>query len=273
MPFHKISLGKLECIALEDNSRIIDLRNELPQVPEELLLSAIKENGGTDFHAKVGFNNLLIKTEQYLVLIDSGTGSDKLIESLAEAGFHPKDIDYLVITHSDFDHIGGMDNFAKAKIVFPKTAFDLWTTEISRNKMIESFQEVFLKFLTAEFVAKGVEFRQHYGSEKLPSLLSRMILVKEEEEFLPGFRMVATTGHRPDHFAVEIISEEKTLLHIADGWRHKIQVKHPDWHSIYDSYPDQMAESIGVAIKRAKEKNAILFGAHFEWPGFVFSDY
>ncbi len=272
MPFHKISLGTVDCFALEDNSRIIDLRNELPQISEEALLSALKENGKTDFHTKIGFNNLLIKTKQYLVLIDCGTGNDQLIDSLAEAGFSPNDIDYLVITHSDFDHIGGMDHFEKAKIVFPKTAYDLWTTEISRNKMIESFEEVFLKFLSPDFVAKGVEYREHYGSEKLPSLLSRMILVKEEEEFLPGIRMVATPGHRPDHFAVEISSEGKTLLHIADGWRHKIQLEHPDWYSIYDAYPEQMAQSIGIALKRAEEKNAILFGAHFEWPGFVFND-
>jgi len=268
MPFHRITLGQFQCYALEDNSRIVDIRNEITQVSAKELLAAMKESGYDDFHVKIGFNNLLVKTPEFLILIDAGTGNDHLVDSLAEAGYAPEDIDYLVITHSDFDHIGGMDHFTKAKIVFPKSAYDLWTTAISRAKMIASFQEVFLKFLAPDFVAKGVEYREHYGAVKLPSLLSRIILVKEEEVFLPGMKMFATPGHRPDHFAVEITSDENTLLHIADGWRHKIQMLRREWYSIYDSYPEQMAESIGLVLKRAEEKEAMLFGAHFEWPGF-----
>lgn len=272
MAFHKFTIGSLACFSLEDNSRTVDIREELKQVPEGELLAALKENGNSDFQVKIGFNILLVKTAEHLVLIDCGTGNDKLIESLAEAGFSPDDIDYLVITHSDFDHIGGMDHFTKARIVFPKAAYDLWTTPISREKMIETFQEVFLKFLAADFVAKGVEYRQHYGSEKLPSLLSRMVLVKENEAFLPGFKMIATPGHRPDHFAVEISSNGETLLHIADGWRHKVQVQHPEWYSIYDNYPAQMAESLALAVKKAKENKALVFGSHFTWPGIIHSD-
>lgn len=272
MPFHKFTLGQLECYALEDNSSIIDVRNEFPQLAESVLLAAMKENGYTDFHVKIGFNNLLIKTADHLVLIDAGTGENNLVDSLAEAGFKPKDIDYLVITHSDFDHIGGMDHFENAKIVFPKSAYDLWTTEISREKMIGTFKEVFSKLFPDDFVTQGVSYRQHFGAEKLPSLLSRIILVREEEAFLPGIKMLATPGHRPDHFAVEITSDEQSLLHIADGWRHKIQMEHPDWYSVYDSYPDQFAESIELALKRAKENKSMLFGAHFTWPGLLSLD-
>jgi len=272
MPFHEIKLGSFDCIALADNSNIIDLRNELPQIAEDVLLEALKAEGKDGFQATVGFNNLLIKTANHLVLIDCGTGINKLLDSLSEAGYQPEDIDYLVITHSDFDHIGGMDHFTKAKIVFPKTAYDLWTNEISRDKMIASFQEVFQKMFPPDFIKEGVAYRQNYGTTKLPSLLSRIVLVKEEEEFLPGFRMLATPGHRADHYAVEICSEEHCILHIADGWRHSIQMKYPEWYSIYDSYPEQMAESLQKALKRAEEKKAILFGAHFEWPGFVSLD-
>ncbi|MFK7806694.1 MAG: MBL fold metallo-hydrolase [Saprospiraceae bacterium] len=268
MPTHQITLGQFQCYALEDNSTITDVRNEFTQVPEDELLAAMQANGYKDFHVKIGFNNLLIKTPEHLVLIDCGTGENNLVNSLREAGFSPDDIDYVVITHSDFDHIGGLDFFTNARIVFPKTAYDLWVTEISREKMITSFVEVFSKLFPKNFVEEGVKYRRHYGSQKLPALLSRIILVKEEEQFLPGLRMIATPGHRPDHYAVEISSEEQTILHIADGWRHKIQKEHPEWYSVYDNYPDQFAESIKLALNRARDKKAMIFGSHFTWPGF-----
>jgi glyoxylase-like metal-dependent hydrolase (beta-lactamase superfamily II) len=267
MPFHQFTLGQWTCYALQDNTRMIDTRDEFPQLPENVLLEALNKRGFTDFHVHIGFNNLLIQTGEQLVLIDSGTGTDKLNDSLAEAGFSPDDINYLLITHSDFDHIGGMDHYKKARIVFPKTAYDLWTTDVSRVKMIESFQEVFSKFLAPDFVARAVEYRKNYGAVKLPSLLPRLVLVREEEEFLSGFRFLAAPGHRSDHFAVELTSDGNTLLHIADAWRHQIQMDHPDWYSIYDYYPDQFAESVALLLERAREKKVVLFGAHFEWPG------
>ncbi len=122
-------------------------------------------------------------------------------------------------------------------------------------------------FLDPGFVAKGVQYREHYGAIKLPSLKDRIILVKEEEEFLPGIRFVGTSGHRSDHFTVEIHSDGATLLHIADGFRHMVQAQHPDWYSRFDSYPDQMAESLTMILQRAEKKKALLFGSHFMFPG------
>ncbi len=254
-------------ISLEDNRQAIDVRNEMGQVPEDQLLAAMQSHGYADFNTQIGFNILYVKTDNYQILIDCGTGMNNLLESMQSAGLDPERIDYLVITHSDFDHIGGIDNFPNAKIVFPKYAYDLWTTENSRNEMIEKFQEVFLKFLDPKFVAKGVEYRHHYGGEKLPGLLNRMLHVEPEEEFLPGFKMVFTPGHRPDHYAVEIESEGETLIHIADGYRHLIQVEHPDWYSRFDSYPEQMKESLLLINERIKEMDALVFGSHFTFPG------
>ncbi len=263
----RFKLGNISCIALEDNNQQVDIRVELGQVDEDQLLKAMKDNGYDGFDVKIGFNCLYLEQNGKHILIDCGTGSNDLITSMKNVGLDAKDIDYLVITHSDFDHIGGLDLFKKAKIVFPKLAYDLWTDDSERAKMIDKFKEVFLKFLAPDFVEKGVAYRENYGTIKLPGLKDRMLFVEPEEQFLPGIKMIHTPGHRPDHYAVEIDSDGHTLLHIADGFRHKIQVQHPDWYSRFDSYPEQMAESLTKVLDLAKEKNALLFGSHFQFPG------
>jgi len=267
MPTHQFKLGALNLISLQDNAQTIDVRQELGQIPEAELLTAMQLHGYNDFNTLIGFNILFVQTEHHKVLIDCGTGMNELLESMSEVDLSPEEIDYLIITHSDFDHIGGIDNFLNAKIIFPKPAYDLWTNDMIRKGMIENFKTVFLKFLDPDFVAKGAAYREDYGANKLPSLNQRIQLVKEEEEFLPGFKMIFTPGHRPDHFAVEIESEGETLIHVADGYRHVIQVDHPDWYSRFDSYPEQMAESLVLINDRIKAKKALVFGSHFTFPG------
>ncbi len=265
--FYKFALGDFDCIALEDNQRDIDVREELVQVDEEKLLAAMKANAYEGFDIRIGFNCLLIDTGSQNILIDAGSGKDKLSDSLMAAGYSNDQIDVIVVTHSDFDHIGGLQGFPNAKIIFPSYAYELWTTEKSRIEMIENFKSVFSKFLPADFVSKGAAYREHYGSTILPSLKDRITLVEADEEFLRGFRLVFAPGHRPDHYAVEITSGDQTLMHIADAFRHAVQIENPNWYSRVDSYPEQMAESLSMLVKKAIEKDALLFGSHFQFPG------
>ena len=55
----------------------------------------------------------LIDTGDGLILIDAGFqhAIHLLIESIWEAGFNPKDIKYLILTHGHFDHFGASDEF------------------------------------------------------------------------------------------------------------------------------------------------------------------
>ena len=56
-----------------------------------------------------GANCYLITSESEIVLIDTGwTGSGKkIVDYLKGLGKNPSDIKYIVLTHSDIDHVGG----------------------------------------------------------------------------------------------------------------------------------------------------------------------
>lgn len=84
---------------------------------------------------------LLIETDNGLVLVDSGFGSedaahprprlsrflirllgvrldpmDTAVEQVRELGFKPKDVRHIVLTHLDFDHAGGIADFPGATV-------------------------------------------------------------------------------------------------------------------------------------------------------------
>ena len=174
----------------------------------------------------------------------------------------PGDIDTIIITHGDGDHIGGIRAFPNARFTLERAAWDAWTSDVGRAEMIEQFIKLFRGKMPEDALAQRVHGRGIYGSEVLPALEARVDLVDPEEEFLPGIRLIAAPGHRSDHMAVEIQSVGETLLHIVDGIRHPIQVVHPEWTSFIDSFPEQLTETNRMLFQRAAQKGALVFATH-----------
>ena len=266
--FYKFQLGKFSCIALEDNTKQIPIQKQFPSVNEQALGAAM-EASGADMLVPVGFNCLYIDTGTKKILVDTGRGTDKLLDSLQNAGISPDSIDIVILTHGDSDHVGGIENFPSVQFAMPKMAYDIWTHDASRDIMLADYKRVFESMILPEDLTKGLDFREHYGSELLPSLKNRLTLVDLEQDIVPGVRMIDARGHRLDHFAVEIESEGQTILHVVDAFRHPIQITNPDWYSVFDSDPASMGVTTRHLLARMQEKKALLFLAHLPFPGLM----
>lgn len=269
-PFHKFKVGNFTCYSLIDMHGPRDMWATFPTVPKDQLQAALDEGGYSADWVRHG-NVLLIDTGKYKVLVDAGLpteGGGLLVSSLEAAGFSPDDIDVVMITHGDGDHIGGLANYTKARIVMPEDSYRLWTEDT------EGMLEEFLRLLRDNMNVVGDQLAAaRNGRLAYPnsfnSFKNRLDLVQPEDDILPGIRFVAAPGHRRDHFAVEVHSEGETLLHIVDAFRHPIQCKHPDFPSLFDSYPDILAKTTHMLMGRAADKNALVFGAHLWAPGLV----
>jgi len=70
---------------------------------------------------------LVIKTSDYIVLVDTGAGNlalttGKLEQNMKAEGLLPEDIDVVIITHAHPDHIGG-NTIHEGKSAFPNARY------------------------------------------------------------------------------------------------------------------------------------------------------
>ncbi len=260
---YEFQVGAFACAVVADGSRPDTIQETFPTVPADDLSKAMRAAGYDADEIVVGFNLLTIDTGKQRVLIDTGFGRGALLENLSKIGVAAEDVDLIIITHGDGDHIGGIGQFTQAKFVLWQGAWDLWTDDESRSQMLDQFASLF-EGMTEQMLEK----RGEYGRITLPNLHTenRLQLVQLETEFLSGIQLIAAPGHRSDHVAVQIQSEEATLLHVVDSLRHPVQIANPIWASYIDSFPEQIVKTNQALLRRAFETEAILFATHMTFP-------
>ncbi len=63
--------------------------------------------------------SFFIKKGGAVIAIDAGFGKDVIVRELGRAGIDPRTVTHVFLTHSDFDHAGGLAVFEKAEIYLP----------------------------------------------------------------------------------------------------------------------------------------------------------
>lgn len=169
---------------------------------------------------------LLCETDEGLTLVDSGLGvhdfadvkrmgagrfitrpvkEDALtaIRQVEALGYSASDIKHIVLTHMDFDHIGGIADFPGATVHTTAAEYD-WAV------------------VNPDFVSKQRYSRRHWSHS--PKIQTHEGPGDEWKygltgtEVLPGITMVPMPGHTKGHAAVAVdAGEGKTLVHAGDA--------------------------------------------------------
>ena len=197
---------------------------------------------------------ILIKSDKKKILIDTGLGN-KLTEkqiniygvikpwnihkSLEMAGVSPEEIDFVILTHCDYDHCGGVVQYKnnKTELTFPNAQIILqkkeWEDVKNPNKRAKhSFWEI-------NFI--GVE-----ESGKLH-------LVDGNSEICDGIFVEYSGGHNRGHQIVKIVTGNEIAYHLGDILPSHAHFN-PLWVAAYDSYPLEVIELKEKYLKEAVEK-------------------
>ena len=253
---YHFKVGTFQCIAINDAVEASPITDLAMNVPQEQLAQVLAERGFSSTELIVSFNCLFIHTGEHRVLVDTGCGrgidriDGKLLENLQAEGLAPQDIDRVFLTHADGDHVSGLKDtedklvFSNARYIMWKGMWDLYTSEAQLPEAFAAF-----------------------GRKTLPAIKDRTEPVNPEMEFLPGFQIVPTPGHRPGHTSLIISSAGEHLVHLGDAVGHPILIEHPEWRWKFDTSPEQAESDRRQILNRAATLQALVFGAHFPFPG------
>lgn len=172
------------------------------------------------------------------------------LQRLAEANVLPGKVDYVLHTHLHTDHVGWntrfldgqwRPTFPNAQYVFSGSERDFYATPAGESRRIvfdDSIQPV-------------IEANQ------------AVLIPETGGEFMDGIVFHPTPGHSPGHMAIAVGSGGQEALFTGDLMHSPIQVRNPDWNSVFCLDPDRARASRRWLLDYAAGRDAILFPAHF----------
>jgi len=249
--FFRFKVGEISCTVLSDG------RIEGPDTISKRPFDRHVPGSGIT----IDVLSLLVQTQNHCVLIDTGCGiggkhitGGRLFENLKAAGTALQYIDTVIITHAHSDHLGGnLDQngypaFPSARYILHRKDWEYW---------VESFQNGKVDKLKMCITAQ----------EKLIPLGSKLQLIDEESEIVPGIKYLPAFGHTPGHMMLEISSGEERLVCCADLMHHPLEFAVPELFTIFDTRPEQAVPTRQAIATELAGAGARIFACHFDFPG------
>lgn len=235
-----MTLGNFELTAFSDGTYPLDGGAFFGVVPKVMWSRKVAADDRN--YVTAGLNSLLIRTGRETVLVETGMGNKlsermvkfygqpaQLIESLAEGGVAPDEIDIVINSHLHFDHCG-------------------WNTVRDANgKIVPTFPRA--KYYAPEgewqYARKPSERDAiSYIADNYDPLVAsgQMTLLKGGEEIVPGIRVETFRGHTAHMQAIIVESQGKKACYISDLMP---STAHIDltWGMSFDLYPLDTIES------------------------------
>lgn len=174
---------------------------------------------------------LLVETQNGLVLVDTGFGiqdcenpsrigpfrhflrpvlsrQETAVHQIEELGFDRSDVRHIVITHFDFDHIGGIADFPSAQIhVTAAEALGAVHAPSAREK---------LRYRSGQW-AHGPSLVEHGPAGES---WRGFAAAKPLDAIDPGVVLVPMPGHTRGHAAVAVDAGHRWILHCGDAFYH-----------------------------------------------------
>lgn len=268
----RVDIGTLETYIISDG--FIQLEQIQPVfAPEEspmLVKEELKKLHLKDQPTQSSINILLIRTNEKLILLDTGSGtylgtnSGKLLKGLESLGIQPVDITDIVISHAHVDHIGGIIDkngdivFQSATYHVAEKEFKFWMSEHPNFSKSKDQTDNSFSISLAKNIFQKIEKKLHvfeYGDILFDCIKTEL-----------------AEGHTPGHTIFTIYANDKAIKHIIDAFHTPLLISHPSWGSQWDSDFDQAIKTREKIIENAINEKTVLMSCHLPWPGLGYID-
>ena len=184
----------------------------------------------------MGTHTWLLRTQKHVILVDTCIGNHKArpnspgfdnleqpyLERLAQAGFKPEDIDFVLCTHLHVDHVGWNTQLRDGR----------WVPTFPNAKVLCSKTELASAEAKANADRPGDDDRAVWQDSLLPVLEAGQLLAVEGRHAIEdGLLVDPTPGHTPGHVVLRAESAGERMLFAGDLCHHPLQVYYPDVNS------------------------------------------
>jgi glyoxylase-like metal-dependent hydrolase (beta-lactamase superfamily II) len=241
-------LGALQLVALRDAEFVVhnDGKTFGSEADVATVGNLLKASKLPEDRLTLSVNALLVRDGKRVILIDSGLGASAhgaLLASLGESGVSPDQVTDVLITHSHFDHTGGLAG-ADGKLAFSKAV---------------------IRMSAAEWTwMKG----QPDAAALVKVIDGHVQTFTPGAAIAPGVRSVALNGHTPGHVGYAITSGKQSLLDIGDmahSW--VVSLKKPGWAMQFDDDKATASATRKATFARLAKTHELVFAPHFPYPG------
>ncbi|GAB4334080.1 MAG: MBL fold metallo-hydrolase [Desulfobulbaceae bacterium] len=199
---------------------------------------------------------LLVQTEEFNLVVDTGLGNKltpkqeqifrvrepwDVPADLERHGLRREDIDYVLLTHGDFDHAGGvvmLDDDAKPELTFPRAKHIIQAVE---------WHDINHPNSRAAHTYWPINFTGLKSGANL-------VTVKGDREIVPGVTVRLTGGHTRGHQIVEIRGSRGNAVHLGDVLPTHTHAN-PLWIMAYDNFPLDLIEQKENLLPRYREQD------------------
>jgi glyoxylase-like metal-dependent hydrolase (beta-lactamase superfamily II) len=275
--FYRYKIGEAQVTAISDGINTFALGDSLVlNAKKDEVAAALDKAFLPKDKMSVHFAPLVINTGGKLVVLDTGNGAAAFASSkgnvgqfgsnMTAAGFDPKNVDIVVISHFHGDHINGLltaDNtptFPNAEVLVPAAEWKYFMDDGEMGKQTSDRM-------------KGVFAN---ARRVLDAGLKKKVTPYEGgKDVAPGLLAVSSYGHTPGHTSFILSSGSDKLFIQSDVTNHPaLFVANPGWHLMFDQDP-QMAEATRRKIYDMLVTDKMrVQGYHYPFPanGFVEKD-
>jgi glyoxylase-like metal-dependent hydrolase (beta-lactamase superfamily II) len=212
----------------------------------------------------------VIRTKYHTILVDTCIGNDKcrahvpgwskmqgsylrLLEQ--DCGVKPEQVDYVICTHLNVDHIGWntrlvdgqwVPTFPDAKYLFVRKEWEFWKQQYDKNRNTEDGS-------IADSVIPVVEAGK--------AIFVQGDYVVDDQVFLEP-----TPGHTPGHVCVHVKGGGKEAILSGDIMHHPVQMAEPQWSSVFCVDPKTAAATRRTFLEQNADTGRLILAAHFPQP-------
>jgi glyoxylase-like metal-dependent hydrolase (beta-lactamase superfamily II) len=217
----------------------------------------------------IQFGPLVINTGGKLVVLDTGNGPGAFASSkgnvgqfatnMAAAGFDPKAVDMVVISHFHGDHVNGLltadgtSAFPNAEVLVPSVEWKFWMDDGEMSK-------------AANDRMKGLFANNRKIFEAV--LKKKVTPYEWGKEVAPGLLAVETAGHTPGHTSYVLSSGSGKVFIQSDLTNVPyLFAANPGWHAFFDQDADMAEKARRKTYDMVVADKLQVQGFHFPFPG------